>query len=106
MLAPMDRKDVQQMLESMRTQLERDEAAGEMAGIDVSALADAVSHPKAPDVIGQIMEIEATSVQEGEAAPDFTLPWLGAKPAGAGERLTLSSHFGRRPVALIFGSYT
>jgi hypothetical protein len=45
-------------------------------------------------------------VQEGEAAPDFTLPWLGAKPAGAGERLTLSSHFGRRPVALIFGSYT
>jgi hypothetical protein len=102
----MDRKDVDQMLEAMRGQLEQDEAAGELAGIDVSDLADAISHPKAPDVIGQIMEFEATSVQEGDPAPDFTLPWLGAAPDGAGEALTLSSHAGKRPVALIFGSYT
>jgi hypothetical protein len=102
----MDREEVQQMLEAMRGQLERDEAAGEMAGIDVSALAAAVSHPKAPDVIGRIMELEATSVQEGDAAPDFTLPWLETVPVGAGEFLKLSSHFGKRPVALIFGSYT
>jgi hypothetical protein len=45
-------------------------------------------------------------VQEGDAAPDFTLPWLETVPVGAGEFLTLSSHFGKRPVALIFGSYT
>jgi len=94
------------MMEAMRAGLQKDESEGDLAGITVEALAAAVTHPKAPDVIGQIMEIEKTSVQEGDPAPDFTLPWLGRKPAGAGERLTLSSRFGKRPVALVFGSYT
>jgi len=34
-------------------------------------------------------------------APDFTLPRLGSS-----ERVQLSSFRGRKPVALIFGSYT
>jgi len=102
----MDEADVARMLEAMRAQLERDEAAGELAGIGLDDLAAAISHPKAPEVIGEIMAIEAGCVQEGDSAPDFTLPWLGPPPAGAGERFTLSSHFGARPVALIFGSYT
>lgn len=37
----------------------------------------------------------------GEPAPDFDLPKLG----GSG-RVALSSFRGRKPVALIFGSYT
>ena len=37
----------------------------------------------------------------GEPAPDFDLPMLGR-----GERVRLSDFRGRRPVALIFGSYT
>jgi hypothetical protein len=53
--------------------------------------------------------IEAGAVQVGDPAPDFTLPPLtSAGPVGpnAGEEVTLSTHFGDRPVALIFGSYT
>jgi hypothetical protein len=52
----------------------------------------------------QIMAAEATSAQVGDPAPDFRLQRLGGP--NAGERVTLSSHFGKRPVALIFGSYT
>ena len=41
------------------------------------------------------------TLSEGELAPDFTLPTLDQK-----EQVTLSSHRGRRPVVLVFGSYT
>jgi hypothetical protein len=41
------------------------------------------------------------SLAPGDAAPDFTLPTLDHR-----ERVTLSSHRGRRPVVLVFGSYT
>ncbi len=98
--------DVQKMMEEMRPQLERDESEDRLAGLSVDDLAEAVSHPKAAAMIGEIMEAEAASVQEGEPAPDFTLPWLEESGAGRGAALTLSDHFGKRPVALIFGSYT
>jgi len=38
---------------------------------------------------------------EGDVAPDFTLPSLDRQ-----SEIRLSSHRGRRPVVLIFGSYT
>ena len=44
-------------------------------------------------------------MQPGEPAPDFTLPYLPGRGGGA-QAMTLSDHFGNRPVALIFGSYT
>ncbi len=84
----MTKIDVQKMMEAMRPQLERDESEDRLAGLSVDDLAEAVS------------------VQEGEPAPDFTLPWLDKSGAGRGAALTLSDHFGKRPVALIFGSYT
>ncbi|HGY90364.1 MAG TPA: hypothetical protein ENK43_04230 [Planctomycetes bacterium] len=40
--------------------------------------------------------------QEGEVAPDFDLPVLGDKS----KTIKLSSFAGKKPVALIFGSYT
>ncbi|MHC4079471.1 MAG: EF-hand domain-containing protein [Planctomycetota bacterium] len=45
--------------------------------------------------------------QPGQPAPDFDLP-LADQPAGAKEEVTiqLSSLAGKKPVALIFGSYT
>jgi hypothetical protein len=98
--------DVRKMLEGMRGQLEKDEAEGRLAGLSVADLADAISHPLAPEVIAEGLAAESHSVQVGDPAPDWTLPWLPGPTAGPGERLTLSEHFGRRPVALIFGSYT
>ena len=65
-----------------------------------------MSHPKAAEVIGTLMEREAPSVQQGQSAPNFTLPWLSQDDKSQGESMTLSDHFGQRPVALIFGSYT
>jgi hypothetical protein len=63
-----------------------------------------MSHPKAAEEVMAVMAVEAKSVQAGDAAFDFSLPRLGGPDAG--ERVTLSSYFGTRPVALIFGSYT
>ncbi len=98
--------DVKQMLESMRARLERDQADGKLAGLSVDELAEAVSHPKAAEMIAELMEAEAASVQEGGPAPDFTLPWRPESGEGLGPEMALSVHFGKRHVALIFGSYT
>ncbi len=77
-------------------------AGEDMQGLNIDDLQAAMSHPKAAETVAELMPYEATSVKPGEPAPDFTLPYL---PPGQGSA-TLSSHFGKRPVALIFGSYT
>lgn len=41
------------------------------------------------------------TLAEGDLAPDFTLPTVDHTA-----KVTLSSHRGRRPVVLVFGSYT
>ena len=68
-------------------------------------LRDAMSHPKAAETVAELMPVEAASVQPGQPAPDFTLPYLSGSGT-EGATVTLSDHFGKRPVALIFGSYT
>jgi hypothetical protein len=40
-------------------------------------------------------------LEQGDVAPDFTLSTYNHQ-----DRVTLSSHRGRRPVVLVFGSYT
>jgi hypothetical protein len=48
-----------------------------------------------------LAEREMRAPEVGADAPDFDLPRLGSR-----ERIRLSSFKGRKPVALIFGSYT
>ena len=48
-----------------------------------------------------LAERETLAPSVGTEAPDFILPRLGS-----GERVQLSSFQGKKPVALIFGSYT
>ena len=98
--------DVKAMMEGMRETLEQDQSEGKLAGLTVEDLADAVSHPKAAGVIAELMALDAAGVQEGEPAPDFTLPWLPGSGPSEGGSMRLSDHFGNRPVGLIFGSYT
>ena len=77
----------------------------EMEGLDLDDLKAAMSHPKALETLTKWMPLEASSAQPGAPAPDFSLPYMpGYGPDG--ESMTLSSHFGSRPVALVFGSYT
>ena len=44
---------------------------------------------------------EADRLQEGDLAPDFTL-----KSPDGKKTITLSDYRGKKPVALVFGSYT
>ena len=53
------------------------------------------------DALQAIVTRDEMGPREGETAVDFTL-----KRAGSDEHVTLSSFQGKRPVALIFGSYT
>ena len=76
----------------------------EMEGFSVEQLRTALEEPGAAESVQRLAEREAASVQQGEPARDFTLPFLD--PERSHETLTLSRHFGRRPVALVFGSYT
>ncbi len=74
--------------------------------ISPEELAKALAHPEAVGELQRLLGVEAESVAEGDPAPDFTLARLGDVSPGDAEHVTLSDYFGRRPVALIFGSYT
>jgi hypothetical protein len=94
--------DVEQLIEGIRAQLEAQGMS--LQGLTLDDLREAIAHPKAAGEIMKALALEAESAQAGEPAPDFSLPRLGG--AKAGEPVSLSSHFDKRPVALIFGSYT
>ena len=87
-----------------RIEKELHESDLEMKGLSVERLRAAMSHPKAAATAKEIMAREESSIQAGDPAPDFVLARLHVGDDGAA--VTLSSHFGKRPVALIFGSYT
>jgi hypothetical protein len=91
----------QAMIEAMLEQL----VGEDMQGLSLDGLRDAMRAPGAAETVAALMPLEATSVKPGEPAPDFTLPYLPGQDQTGGS-MTLSNHFGKRPVALIFGSYT
>ena len=97
--------DVQQLIAELRDRLAKP-GEGDLTGMAVDDLAEAIAHPKVAATIDAIFAIEPTSVQRGEPAPEIELPWLGARHADQPERFSLAAHRGSRPVALIFGSYT
>ena len=104
----MTQDPMKQMIQGMLESLEKDGV--EMDGLSLDDLRDAMSHPAAAAFLAEWMPIEATSVAQGEPAPDFTLPYLPGQGKEEGETMSLSSHcsspLGARPVGLIFGSYT
>ena len=78
----------------------------DMAGLSKADLADAMAHPKANEVVQELLPREASSVQQGEPCRDFELPFLPGFGGQEGETLRLTDRTKERPVALIFGSYT
>lgn len=102
----MSELDFEAMLKKLQTSVTANRDAGRGPELDLETLKQAMAHPKAKEQIRAGMEIEAQSVAEGQAAPDFTLGLLAAPGGLPYEKITLSDHFGKRPVALIFGSYT
>ena len=98
--------DLAAMKEQVQASLEANPGDDGMNGMDVDDLMDAMSHPKAASVVQSLIALEPQAVQQDQPAPDFNLPWLSGQGPDGSTSLTLSSHFGKRPVALIFGSYT
>jgi len=98
--------DLDAMKAQVKASLEANQGEDGMKDMDVGDLMDAMSHPKAAGVVQSLMELEPRAVQQAEPAPDFTLPWLSGKGPDGSSEVTLSDHFGKRPVGLIFGSYT
>lgn len=101
--------DIDAMKNELKASLEANKAnTGEdgMKDMNVDDLMDAMSHPKAAGVVKTLMALESSAVEAGEPAPDFTLPWLSGQGPDGSSSVTLSDHLGKRPVALIFGSYT
>jgi hypothetical protein len=54
-----------------------------------------------PRTLGLPGLLQAVRLKVGDDAPDFTL-----KSPDGGQTVTLSDYRGKRPVALVFGSYT
>jgi len=65
----------------------------------LGVVGDAASQP--PQRGGPRMRRAPDKLKEGDAAFDFSLRSLTTK-----KKVRLSSHQGKKPVALIFGSYT
>jgi hypothetical protein len=80
------------------------EAARNIPGITEDDVRAAMEYGEAAAEIERLISADRSSVREGAPAPDFALAPL-REPAG-GKRVRLSDHFGREPVALVFGSYT
>ena len=96
-----DLKQLAALRDAMLVQLE----GQSMEGLDIERLRDAMNRPGALESMGELMALDPKSVQHGQPAPDFDLPFLPGQGKD-GESVRLSSHFGSRPVALVFGSYT
>jgi len=106
MKSQMTEIDLDAMKTQVKASLEANQGDDGMNGADVDDLMAAMSHPKAADVVQTLMALESQAVQQDQPAPDFSLPWLTGEGPDGSTSVTLSSHFGKRPVALIFGSYT
>jgi hypothetical protein len=91
---------VQEVIGQMKSS-DRDLSA---PGITGGEMIEVLNHPKAVDTIFEMVTMEADSAQQGAPAPDFCLKPLNDYAGGTPVRL--SDHFGKRPVALVFGSYT
>ncbi len=98
--------DINALKDELKAGLEANAGEDGLKEMDVDDLMDAMSHPKAADIVKALIELEPDTIQSGEPAPDFTLPWLSGQGPDGSSSLTLSDYFDSRPVALIFGSYT
>lgn len=98
--------DIDAMKNDLKASLEATKGEDGLKDMNVDDLMEAMSHPKAAEAVKALMALEPNTVQAGEPAPDFTLPWLNGQAADGSSGVTLSDHAGKRPVALIFGSYT
>ena len=96
------------MRDDMLASLERDLRAGggEMEGLTLERLRAAMHQPRALETMAELLKGGPGRAQPGGPAPDFELPHLPGHGGAEGETVRLSDYFGRRPVALVFGSYT
>ncbi|MFQ5477211.1 MAG: hypothetical protein ACE5E4_01200 [Candidatus Binatia bacterium] len=99
----MTNMDPEMLREFVRLQVRQRGLNEKELEIDWDELLSAMEHPLAAEHVSESMAREPGSLQVGQPASDFSLAPLADPQA---EPITLSAHFGKRPVALVFGSYT
>ena len=99
-VARMNQENIQALVASMMAERAAS-ADGPEPSISAGEMAEVMSHPLALEHVSEMLEREPGSCGPGTEAPDFCL----LRVDGGGS-VRLSDHLGKRPVALIFGSYT
>ena len=98
------RQDFSRILQELNAEAKADAGAG-------SSLTSVLEHRRSqfsPEILTRLDAVaqrDRLGPNVGETPPDFSLKKAGKK-AGSEEQVRLSSFKGKRPVALVFGSYT
>ncbi len=102
----LDLAAVAKMRDDMMARLEAGNEGEDMEGLSIERLRNAMYRPGALETMAEMLSSGTGAADEGMDAPDFELPYMRGHGGQEGETFLLSEHFGKGPVALIFGSYT
>lgn len=94
------RQDFSRILKELNAEAKADAGAGS----SLTAVLESRRSQFSPEILTRldaVVQRDQLGPKVGETPPDFSL-----KRAGSEERVRLSSFKGKRPVALVFGSYT
>ena len=95
-----DRNQFRQFIDDYRTK-RKAASEGQMSAREILDAVGAELTPVLREAMGAVVARDEMGPHVGEVPPDFNLKLIGSEG-----RVRLSSFKGRRPVALIFGSYT
>lgn len=99
-LGPQERDKYRQLIQEVRTE-RKASSSNQFTAREVLEPRKAELSPAMQSAVDAVIARDEMGPAVGEQPPDFYLKRMGSQ-----ERVRLSSFRGKRPVALIFGSYT
>ena len=99
-LSPEDRQNFRRVLGEVKTQLKAESKERIPARRVLEVCGDELSR-EIQDALQSIIKRDEMGPKIGQVPPDINLKLMGSE-----ERVQLASFQGKRPVALVFGSYT
>ena len=99
-LSPEDRQNFRRVLGEVKTQLQAESKERIPARRVLEVCGDELSR-EIQDALQSIIKRDEMGPKIGQVPPDINLKLMGSE-----ERVQLASFQGKRPVALVFGSYT
>ena len=99
-LSPEDRQNFRRVLSEVKTQLKAESKERIPARRVLEVCGDELSR-EIREALQSVIKRDEMGPEIGQVPPDINLKLMGSE-----ERVQLSSFQGKRPVALVFGSYT